>query len=92
MAKERMVTRKVIEAKKYNVYEMAGTTLNLLDTIEDKGKLSERELAKKYGVEKVVIDCIEEKKAVYGVPVSEFMKIAVKIEDETPQETETESK
>lgn len=105
MAKERMVTRKVIEAKKYNVYKMEGLNLTLLATIEEKGKVSEKELAKKYKVDKVVIDCIEEKKVTYGMTVSEFMKYAQLVEDEEnsdvqadeaetlPQETaETETK
>jgi hypothetical protein len=82
MAKERMVTRKVIETKKYNVYKMEGLNLTLLETIEEKGKVSEKELAKKHNVDKVVIDCVEEKKVTYGMPVSEFMKYAVLVEDE----------
>lgn len=91
MAKERMVTRKVIESKKYNVYKMEGLNLTLLDTIEEKGKISEKELAKKYKVDKVVIDCVEEKKITYGMTVSDFMEYAVVIEDtEEKEETEQE--
>lgn len=87
MAKERMVTRRVIESKTYDVYKVDGTQLVLIDTIEEKGKISEKELAKTYGVEKVVLVFKEEKKAVYGVPVSVFMEHAVKIEDtDTEQE------
>lgn len=97
MAKERMVTRKVIETKKYNVYKMKGLNLTLLDTIEEKGKVSEKELAKKYEVDKVVIDCVEEKKVTYGMTVSEFMQYAVIVEDEaeateTAEEATTETK
>lgn len=96
MAKERMVTRKVIETKKYNVYKMDGTNLTLLETIEEKGKVSEKELAKKHKVDKVVIDCVEEKKITYGMPVSEFMKYAVVVADEADtteeKQTETENK
>lgn len=88
MAKERMVTRKVIEAKKYKVYKMDGLQLTELDTIEEKGKVSEKELAKKYKVDKVVIDCIEEKKVTYGMTVSEFMKYAVLVEDEEKEAVE----
>lgn len=83
MPKERMVTRKVIESKKYDVYKMEGTQLTLLETIEEKGKVSEKELAKKHKVDKVVIDCVEEKKITYGMTVSEFMKYAVIVEDES---------
>jgi hypothetical protein len=94
MAKERMVTRKVIDAKKYNVYKMEGTNLTLLDTIEEKGKVSEKELAKKYKVDKVIVDCVEEKKVTYGMTVSEFMKYAVVVEDdaETADQEQTENK
>lgn len=94
MSKERMVTRKVIDAKKYNVYKMEGITLTLLDTIEEKGKVSEKELAKKYEVDKVIIDCVEEKKVTYGMTVSEFMKYAVVVEDEaeTADQEQTETK
>ena len=74
MAKERMVTRKVIESKKYNVYKVEGTELKFLETIETKGRPSERELEKKHNVDKVVCTLIEEKKAVYGMPVSQFME------------------
>ena len=76
MAKERMVTRKVIESKKYNVYKVDGTKLEFLEQIETKGRPSERELEKKHHVDKVVCTVVEEKKAVYGMPVSEFMKYA----------------
>lgn len=97
MAKERMVTRKVIETKKYNVYKMEGLFLTLLDTIEEKGKVSEKELAKKYEVDKVVIDFLEEKKITYGMTVTEFMEHAVIVEDEaeateTAEEVKTETK
>lgn len=76
MAKERMVTRKVIEMKKYKVYKMEGLQLVELGELETKGKVNETELAKEYKVDKVIVDCIEEKKAIYGVPVSKFMEIA----------------
>ena len=85
MAKERMVTRKVIDTKKYNVYKMEGINLTLLEIIEEKGKVSENELAKKHNVDKVVIDCVEEKKITYGMPVTEFMKYAVIVEDEADE-------
>lgn len=81
MAKERYVTRRVIDSKTYDIYKMEGTNLIKLDTIEAKGKLSETELAKQYGVDKIVIDLVAEKKSVYGVPVSKFMEIAVLMDD-----------
>lgn len=82
MAKERMVTRTIIESKKYNVYKLEGTEVKLIEVIETKGKISEKELAKKHKVDKVIVDLIEEVKATYGVPVSDFMEIAVKLDKE----------
>lgn len=82
MSKTSYVTRRVIENKEYKVYKVEGTQLELLDTIEIKGKVSERELAEKFGVSKVFVDCVKENKSIYGVPVDEFMKIAVKLEKE----------
>jgi hypothetical protein len=82
MSKMRMVTRTVIDSKKYQVYQMVGTQLKPLDVIEGKGKISERDLAKKYNVDKVVLVCIEENKITYGMPVDEFMKYAQIVENE----------
>lgn len=82
MAKERNVTRTVIESKKYNVYKMEGLKLVLLDTIEEKGKISEKELAKTYKVDKVILDCVEETKVTYGMTVTDFMAHAVIIDAE----------
>lgn len=91
MARERQVTRTVIESKKYNVYKMEGLKLVLLDTIDEKGKISEKELAKKYEVEKVILDLVEEKKVTYGMTVTEFMKYAVIIEEKAEAEAEKET-
>jgi len=91
MAKERNVTRTVIESKKYNVYKMEGLTLVLLDTIEEKGKISEKDLAKKYKVDKVILDLVEEKKVTYGMTVTDFMAHAVVIEDTEKVEPIAES-
>lgn len=94
MAKERMVTRKVIDTKTYKVYKMEGLQLVELGTIEEKGKVSEKELAKKYEVDKVIVDCVEEKKVTYGMTVTDFMKYAVIVEDEaeTADQEQTETK
>jgi hypothetical protein len=83
MAKERTV----IESKTYNVYKMEGLTLVLLETIEEKGKVSEKDLAVKHNVPKVILDCVAEKKITYGMSVTDFMSQAKVIEDE--QQTET---
>jgi hypothetical protein len=97
MAKERQVTRTVIDSKVYDVYKKNGLNLEKLETIEAKGKVSEKELAEKHKVDKVFLDCVEEKKITYGMPVSEFMKYAKVVEDESdkknePQEQETATK
>jgi len=87
MAKERYVTRTVIDAKTYNVFSVEGTNLELLATIERKGKISEKELAKEYEVKQVVIVCTDEKKTTYGMTVSEFMENAKVINEESKEET-----
>jgi hypothetical protein len=86
---EKMVTRRVLGSKVYNVYEFDEKTLQatLLETIETKGKVSEKELAEKHKVEKVVVQLVKENKEVYGMPVDEFMKYAVKIKKEDSEET-----
>lgn len=81
MAKEIFITRRVIENKEYKVFKVEGTTLELLGTEVIKGKVSEKEIAEKYGVSKVFIDCVKENKVIYGVPVDKFMEMAVVLED-----------
>jgi len=90
MSKERNVTRTVIESKKYNVYKMEGLQLVLLETIEEKGKISEKELAKKHNVDKVILDCVEEKKVTYGMTVTDFMSHAIVIEETAKPNNESE--
>jgi hypothetical protein len=90
MAKERMVTRKVISSKKYQVYSMEGTELTPIKVVEAKGKVSERELEKELKVKKVVLAPIEETKLTYGMTVDEFMKYAKLIKTETLDGTEDE--
>lgn len=76
MAKERNVTRTIIESKTYEVYKKEGLNLTLLETIETKGKLSEKELAEKHKVDKVFINPVKENKVTYAMTVDEFMKYA----------------
>lgn len=89
MAKESYVTRRVIASKTYNVYAMEGTTLKLLETIQESGKVSEKALAEKNKVKKVIIDCVATNKVEYGMTVEEFMKYA-KVIRETTVEAEQE--
>lgn len=75
-----MVTRRVTISTVYEIYSNEKGTLTKLDTITVKGKPNQKELCEKYGVKDVVCVKIEENKKVYGVPVEEFMKIAVEVE------------
>lgn len=77
------VTRRVMSTKTVNVYKLAGTNLEKLDTIEVDGKINEGELAKKYNVKKVVTVVTEQKQKIYGVPVEKFMEISELLEEKT---------
>ena len=77
-----MVTRRVVEGRVIDVYKFENGQVEKIDTIEVSGKVSEIALAKKYGVNKVMIDVVEEKKVVYGLDIDTFMSMAVKLEDE----------
>lgn len=90
-----MVTRRVVEGRIIEVYEFKGGQIKKLDTIEISGKVNEKELAKQYNVDKVMVDTVKEIKGVYGLDVDTFMSLAVKLEDDTEDsevsnETETE--
>ena len=82
MADVKMVTRRVVKSNTYKVYKVEGTTLIEIGEEKVKGKVSEKELCKKYNVPKVVVDCIATDKVVYGMPVDEFMKYAKEINKE----------
>jgi hypothetical protein len=90
MAQERMVTRKVIESKTYQVYSLVDGVLKELKQITAKGKVSERELEKELKVDKVVLVPISEKKVTYGMKVSDFMKYA-KVVEETDDSKEKDA-
>ena len=90
-----MVTRRVVEGRVIDVYEFKNGQITKLDTIEVTGKINEKALAEKYGVEKVMVDTVKEIKGVYGVDIDTFMSLAVKLEDDVEEaelsnETETE--
>lgn len=82
MADVKMVTRRVVKSNTYKVYKVEGTTLIEIGEEKVKGKVSEKELCKKYNVPKVVVDCVATDKAIYGMPVDEFMKYAKEISKE----------
>lgn len=81
MAKVRRITRKVVEGRNAKVYEVNGEKLNFLEDIFIKGKVSEKELAQKHNVEKVVVIDGEEVVRTYGMDVDTFMEHAELIED-----------
>ena len=82
MKKEQFITRRVIESTVYNVFEVAGESLNKLGEIEVKGKVSQKDLKTQFNTTNQLITNIkEQKKAKYVVPVDKFMSIAVKLED-----------
>ena len=91
MASERNVTRTIIDSKTYQVFSLEKGQLLPLKTIETKGKVSEKKLAKELGVKKVVLVPIAENKVTYGMPVNEFMKYAVVIDEKTMIDREENS-
>lgn len=89
--KTNMITRRVIESRTYEVYEVVNGEFKLLGTETLSGRVNDAKLAEQYSVEKVVTVEIAVNKKVYGVPVEDFMAIAVDItaDEET---TQTENK
>lgn len=87
-----MVTRRVVEGRVIDVYEFKNGQISKLDTIEITGKVNEKTLAEKYGVDKVMVDTVKEIKGVYGVDIDTFMSLAVKLEDNVEAETEETEK
>lgn len=88
MAKVRRITRKVVEGRKVKVYEVDGEKLNFLEELFIKGKVSEKELAEKHNVKKVVAIDGEEVVKTYGMDVDTFMQYAELIEDDKEDEIE----
>lgn len=83
-----MVTRRVVESRTIDVYKFENGQVEKIDTIEVSGKVSEIELAKKYNVNKVMIDVVKENKVTYGLDIDTFMAQAVRIESDEENETE----
>jgi len=81
MSKTQYITRKVVESRIIKVMKIVGTNLEELDTITVSGRVKEVELAKKYGVDKVVTIEVAKNEVVYGVPVDKFMEIAMIMND-----------
>ena len=51
--------------------------------VKAKGRISERELEKELGIEKVVLKELKATYVTYGVPVEKFMEMAEVIKEET---------
>lgn len=79
--KSNYVTRRIVESKTVKIYSLENGELSELDTIEVKGKLSEKELAKKYNVNNIVTEVVAEDNATYGVPIDKFMEIAERLDN-----------
>lgn len=76
------VTRKVVESRIDNIYELKDGKINLLGQETTEGtRISKTAMQEKYNVKNVVIENVSEKVEVYGVKVDEFMKIAKKINE-----------
>lgn len=80
--KTNMVTRRVIESRTYEIYEVKDGNFNLLGVETLSGRVNENNLAKQYKVAKVVAIEKSVNKKIYGVPIDEFMKIAVEVSSE----------
>lgn len=79
--KTNYVTRRCVEKRVIDVFSLKNGKLTKLETLETKGKISQKELAKKHGVDNVVLEVVKEERAVYGVPIDEFMKIAKRVDN-----------
>lgn len=77
--KSNLVTRRVIEGKRVEVYKFENGTIELLDTIVVK-RVNEKELAEQYNVGKVMVNILEDVKAVYGLEIEKFMELAHKVD------------
>ena len=90
MAKQKsnMVTRRVVESRTYDIYSNVDGQLTKIDTRTISGRVNTSELAEEYKVDKVVTVEVSVNKKVYGVPIDEFMKIAVEVEQEQEEPKE----
>lgn len=78
----KMVTRKIVKEKTYDVFSLENGELIKKGTKTTKGRISERELEKELGIEKVIVKETKAVYATYGMPVDDFMKHAIEIKTE----------
>ena len=88
MAKQKsnMVTRRVVESRTYDIYSNVDGQLTKIGTKTISGRVNTSELAEEYKVDKVVLAEVSVNKKVYGVPIDEFMKIAVEVLQEQEEQ------
>lgn len=79
--KVRNITRKLVVSRDYNVYEFKNGESTLLGSETISGRPSEKQVAEKYGVSQVVLECTKENVEEYYLTVDEFMKYAHKKEE-----------
>lgn len=86
---QKYVTRKIVKEKEYLVLSLENGALIQKGTRKAKGRISERELEKELGIDKVVLKELKATYVTYGVPVEKFMEIAdeLKIEEVIKEET-----
>lgn len=82
---ERQVTRKIVKEKDYRVLSLEDGKLIDKGIITRKGRISEKELEKELGIEKVVLQEIKAVYATYAMSVDEFMKYAKLVNEEVKE-------
>lgn len=80
--KSNMVVRRVNQCKVCDIYSFKNGETKLLGRREITTKINETEIAKEFGVDKVIIDVVETKQARYGLDIDTFMSLAVLLTDE----------
>ena len=81
MSRSFNITRKIISERRFNVFTMNNNQLTQIGTISCTGKPSLKEIAKKFNVDKVFIDCYETVEATYAMNVNDFMNHAFLIDE-----------
>ena len=80
--KSNMVVRRVNQCKVCDIYSFKNGEAKYLGRREITTKINETEIAKEFGVDKVIIDVVETKQARYGLDIDTFMSLAVLLTDE----------
>jgi hypothetical protein len=89
--KEKMVTRTVTESMEVKVYAFTKGQTELKATItvtELPKKTEQKELAKKYGCDSVILEVVKENNVTYECPVSVYMANAKRVEPKAETATD----